>query len=340
MPTATVLVTGVSGFIAKHCAVDLLNHGYRVRGTVRSLAKSGAVRDTIAKHADPALLEFAEADLMSDKGWAEAMNGVDGVLHVASPFIIAEPKHPDDLIKPAVDGTLRVLAAAHAAGVKRFVHTSSTVAVAYGHPHARTAPFTEDDWTDVTSPVVSTYGKSKTLAERAARDYVAQKQPPFHYCSINPGLVCGPALDADIGASADLIRQFLAGKYPGAPRLAMPVVDVRDVATMHRLGLETSEPSGGRYLGVSETAWFIDIARVLRDKLGDKARRVPRFELPDLMVKLVGLVDKQARATAPDLGRSLAVDTSRTRQALGIRFRPMSESVPAMGESLIALGLV
>ena len=331
----TVLVTGISGFIAKHCAVEMLNHGYRVRGTVRSLAKAGGVRDTISRHADASRLEFAETDLLSDKGWAEAMNGVGAVLHVASPFIFTEPKHPDDLIRPAVEGTKRVLRAAAAAGIQRFVHTSSVVAVIYGHPRERTAPFTENDWTDVTNANVGTYAKSKTLAERAARDFMEAERPSFHYSSVNPGLVYGPALDADIGTSADLIRQFLQGKYPGVPRLALPVVDVRDVATAHRLAMETDESSGGRYIAVSETAWFIEMARAIRERL-----RAPRFELPNFVVRLVGVFDAQARASVPDLGAFPEVDNALTRKALGMKFRPLSESVPATAESLIRLGLV
>lgn len=339
MANPTVLVTGASGFIAKHCAVDLINAGYHVRGTVRSLAKAGAVRETVGRHADAGKLEFCAADLLSDTGWREAMEGVVGVLHLASPFTLEEPRHPDDHVRPAVEGTLRVMKAAADVGIPRFVQTSSTVAIIYGHPHARTAAFTEDDWTDIDAPGVSSYARSKTLAERAARDFVVGERPPFHFATVNPGFVLGPALDADIGASVGLIRMFLKGKYPGVPRLRMPVVDVRDVARAHRLALQTGEPSGGRYLAVSESPWMIEFARAIRRRLGARAWLVPRIELPDLAVNLIGFVDAATRAALPELGRDVRIDNSRTRTALGMDFIPLSESAPATAESLIRLGL-
>jgi dihydroflavonol-4-reductase len=335
----TVLVTGISGFIAKHCAVEMLNAGYAVRGTVRSMVRAAAVRDTLARHADVARLSFAEADLESDAGWSAAVAGCAHVLHLASPFPAAQPRDEQDLIRPAVEGTLRVLRAAVAAGVERLVQTSSMAAVAYGHPRERSEPFTEDDWTRVESPGVTAYTKSKTLAERAARDFVASDGGGLHYSSVNPGLVLGPALDRDIGTSAELVQQFLKGKYPGAPRLMIPCVDVRDVARMHRLALETSAPSGGRYLGAAGSLWLVDIARALREQLGDAARRVPSRELPDWAVRLVALFDPAARVAVPELGRHLRVDTSRTRRSLGIEFIPATEAVAATGRSLIEFGL-
>ncbi|MEZ5661128.1 MAG: aldehyde reductase [Burkholderiaceae bacterium] len=340
MSDATVLVTGISGFIAKHCALDLLEHGYRVRGTVRSTDKAEAVRATLAAHADVSGLDFAQADLMSDAGWSEAMQGVHGVLHVASPFPLAQPKDEDELIRPAVDGTLRVLRAAKAAGVKRFVQTSSSVAVMHGHGNARPGVFTEAVWTNPDGPHVTAYAKSKTLAERAARDYVAKEYPEAHFASVNPGLVLGPLLDTDAGSSADLIASCLRGKYPGSPRLSFPVVDVRDVAIAHRLALETSAPSGGRYLAVSGAVWFKDLMSPIKSALGDRARRIPSRELPNFMVKLVSIFDPEVRTILPELGLEVRIDNSATRAALGMEFRPHTESAPAMAESLMRLGLV
>lgn len=340
MPTAPVLITGISGFIAKHCAVELLNAGYRVRGTVRKGTAREAVRATLGQHADVGALEFVEADLLSDDRWTKAVDGCSGVLHVASPFPSSQPKDENVLIRPAVDGTLRVLRAASAAGVPRFVQTSSMVAVMYGHARARTAPYTEADWTIVESPGVTAYAKSKTLAERAAREFVAGERGGPCYASVNPGLVLGPALDRDIGTSADLIRSFLRGKYPGCPRLSMPCVDVRDVARMHRLALEADQPSGARYLAVAESIWFIDLARAIREALGRPARRVPTRLLPDWAVKLVALFDPMARQAVPDLGRWYGVDNSQTRRALGIEFIPAGKAAAATAESLVRLGLV
>ena len=334
-----ILITGISGFIAKHCAVELLRHGYKVRGTLRSLSKAGEVRVTLAKNAGSADIEFVEADLGSDKGWDEAAKGAYGVLHVASPFPVAQPKDENELIRPAVDGTMRVLKAAIAAGAARFVQTSSSVAVMYGHSKDRTAAFTESDWSNLDGPGISAYAKSKTLAEQAARGYVAEMKPDLHFSTVNPGFVLGPLLDRDMGTSGEVIQMFLKGKYPGCPKLSFATVDVRDIAKMHRLALETAEPSGGRYVGVSETAWFIDMMRPIKAKLGEKARKVPSRELPNFMVKLIGMFDPAARGVVPELGHFMKVDNSRTRRALDIEFIPVTESAPAMAQSLVDLGL-
>ena len=338
--TKTVLITGISGFIAKHCAVELLEAGYRVRGTVRDLSKAETVRATLTAYADADRLDFAEADLLADDGWGAAMQGVDGVLHLASPFPLAQPSDPDKLVRPAVEGTRRVFGAARRPSVGRLVQTSSVAAILAGHPREREAPYTEADWTIVDGPGVTAYERSKTLAEREGRAIAAEAGPSFHYSTVNPGFVLGPALDADVGASADLVLMMLRGKYPGMPRMSFPVVDVRDVAKAHRLALETSQPSGGRYLVASEPARMIDIARALRAGLGQEARKVPNRELPDFLVKIVALFDPAARSSVPKLGLHARFDNSQTREALGMDFIPLSESAPAMARSLIALGRV
>jgi len=335
-----ILVTGISGFIAKHCAIELLKHGYRVRGTVRSQAKADQVKATLGQHCDTARLEFVQADLLADAGWKQAMEGVYGVLHLASPFPLTEPKNPDDLLRPAIDGTLRVLKQAIAAQVQRFVHTSSVAAIIGGHPKKRKQPFTEDDWTQVNTKGVGSYTRSKTLAERAARDFIATSGTKMHYSTINPGFVLGPLLDRDMGSSGEAIQMFLRGKYPGCPKLSFPVVDVRDIAKMHRLALITTQASGGRYIGVSQTAWFLDMMRPIKAKLGVRAKRVPTFELPNFLIRLLALVDPAARSIAPDLGQFIQIDNSRTRSALGMEFMGVEESAPAMAQSLVNLGLV
>jgi len=340
MNDKVILVTGISGFIAKHCALELLKHGYAVRGTVRRMAKADETRATLSKHCDTSRLTFAEADLLDDKGWAAAMEGIGGVLHLASPFPAGEPKDPNELLRPAVDGTLRVLRAAVAASVSRVVQTSSMAAVLGGQREARTKPFTEDDWTNTDDPEVTTYYRSKTLAERAARDFVKSDGSKLHFSTINPGFVLGPVLDRDIGTSAEVIQMFLRGKYPGTPRIWFSVVDVRDVARMHRLALESDESSGGRYLAVSEATRFLDIARPIREKLGTVARKVPSRELPNFIVRMVALFDPTARTILPDLGFAFTVDNSRTRRSLKMDFIPVTESAPAMAASLVQLGLV
>jgi dihydroflavonol-4-reductase len=340
MPDKLILITGISGFIAKHCAVELLSHGYRVRGTVRSMAKADKVRATLAKHADVSTLEFVEADLSSDEGWAEAVRGAHGVLHVASPFPLEQPKDENELIRPAVDGTMRVLRSAVSAGVKRFVQTSSSVAIMYGHGDSHPQPFTEDDWSNLNGSHMSAYAKSKTIAERAARDFAAGEGKAMHFSTVNPGFVLGPLLDNDSGTSANAIALFLKGKYPGCPRLYFPCVDVRDIAKMHRLALETAEPSGGRHMGVAEVASFREMMISIKANLGEAARKVPVRELPNFVIRLIGIFDPAARGIVPELGKIAQVDNSRTRKTLGMEFIPVSEAAPATARSLVEHGLV
>jgi dihydroflavonol-4-reductase len=339
MTQRTALVTGISGFIAKHCAVELLKAGYRVRGTVRNLDRTAQVLDTLGKHADASAVEFAQADLMSDEGWAEAVDGCWGVLHVASPFPTSQPKDEQVVIRPAVDGTLRVLRAAKAGGVERFVQTSSVAAVSYGYPNHRTEPFTEADWTIVDGPGVTPYVKSKTLAERAAREWVQAEGGAMHFSSVNPGFVLGPALDTDVGASAEIIEMFLKGKYPGTPRVSFGCIDVRDVATMHLRALERDLPNGGRYIGSADCLWMIDIAQAIRTGLGGAGKKAPSRDLPNWMVKLVGLFDPTAKQIVPELGRELRIDNSATRAALQMDFIPARDAAVAMAKSLIDLGI-
>jgi dihydroflavonol-4-reductase len=335
-----ILVTGISGFIGKHCALELLNHGYKVRGTVRNLDKAEQVKSILAKHCDVSALEFVATDLMSDDNWPAAMQNVYGVLHVASPVAVAQPKDPEELIQPARQGTMRAIRSAAEAGVKRFIHTSSIAAVYHGYPPSRTAPFTEDDWTIVATPGVTAYAKSKALAERVARDFIEAGKSQMYYASINPGIVLGPVLDGDLSPSAKLVQDLMRGKYPGCPRLAFSFVDVRDVAKMHRLALESSQPSGGRYIAAAEVAWLVDLARAIKSKLGAPAYKVPRLEVPNLLVRLSSLFDPEVRSILPDLGHPLFLDNSRTIAALGIKFIPLAEAAPATAQSLLDLKLV
>lgn len=330
-----VLVTGITGFIAKHVAREFLEAGYSVRGTVRSLRKGRTVGETLKPHGE---VELVEADLNSDAGWEAAVDGCNCVAHVASPFPLGQPRHEEELIRPAVDGTLRVLRAAGRAGARRFVLTSSSAAVLAGQPADR-AVFTEDDWAHLDSPATGAYAKSKTLAERAAREFVGEVGTKMHFATVNPGFVLGPPLDATIGSSLSVIQMLLDGKYPGCPRLCFPSVDVRDVAKAHRLAMETQEPSGGRYVAVGDSAWLVELARALKAALGEKARRVPRGELPYFVVRLVALFDPAVRGVLSEIGIERRIDNSRTRKALGMTFRPSTEAAVDAGRRLIEMGL-
>ena len=341
MTKKRVLITGISGFIAGHTAVAFLNAGYEVRGTVRSLDKIDKTKKTLAKHADVLKLEFVEADLWSDDGWDVAVKGCSYVVHMASPFPLNSPKNEDDIIRPAVDGTLRVLKAAIQNGVERFVQTSSTVAVTAGHSQDRVDAFTEDDWTNLEGAGVTAYVKSKTLAEKAARDFISNSNSEMHFSTVNPSLVLGPMLGAEFGASLEIVQMFLSGKYPATPKIMFPVVDVRDVAKMHLLAIETNAQSGGRYLAVSDTISMNDFSKCLKTGLGDKARKAPTREMPNWLFRFISLFDKSAKDIVSELGRIYTVDNSKTRKTLKMKeFISANDAIVAAGKSLVDNNLV
>src|SRR5580692_11162895 len=263
-----VLVTGGSGFIASHAILQLLNAGHSVRATVRDLKRESEVRAMLKQGGVQAgdRLSFFAADLQSEAGWAAAVGDCDYVLHVASPFPAGVPQHEDELIVPAREGALRVLRAARAALVKRVVLTSSFAAIGYGHP-ARTTPFDERDWTDL-SGRVSAYGKSKTLAERAAWDFIAREGGALELAVVNPAAVFGPVLSADYSTSILILKTMLDGGMPGLPRLYFGVVDVRDVADLHLRAMTNPAARGQRFLAVAgKSMSILDIAKVLKRRM-------------------------------------------------------------------------
>ncbi|KZC42241.1 MULTISPECIES: SDR family oxidoreductase [Rhodanobacter] len=338
----TVLVTGGSGFIGSHCILQLLAAGHRVRTSVRSLGREAAVRAMLKQGgAEPGeRLSFVEADLECDAGWPQAVAGCDYVLHVASPFPPDLPQHEDELIAPARDGALRVLRAARDAGVRRVVLTSSFAAVGYGHA-PQTAPFDETDWTDLDGEGVLPYVKSKTLAERAAWDFIAREGGTLELAVVNPVGVFGPVLGPDYSTSILLVQRLMDGAVPGCPQLCFGVVDVRDVAELHLRAMTDPAAAGERFLAVAgDFMWIREIARTLRQQLGAAARRVPRRQLPNWLVRLAALRDPAVRQILPELGMSKNASAAKARRVLGWSPRAPQDAVVASAESLLRLGLL
>lgn len=338
---ATVLVTGGSGFIGSHAILQALAAGLDVRSSVRNLRREGELRALLranGAHAD-APLRFFAADLAGDAGWAEAVAGCDYVLHIASPFPAGIPKHEDELIVPARDGALRVLRAARNAGVKRVVLTSSFAAIGYGHPERR-APFDETTWTNLDVSVAA-YTKSKTLAERAAWDFIAREGGGLELSVVNPVGVFGPVLGADYATSIQLVQRLMTGSMPGCPRLRFGVVDVRDVVDLHLRAMADPAANGERFLAVAGDFLRVqEMARVLRTRLGDAARKVPTRELPDWLVKLVAMFDPTVRQIVPDLGKYKNASADKARRLLGWSPRSNQDALVATAESLLRLGLL
>ena len=337
MGRGRVLVTGASGYIAAFVIQALIAEGWSVRGTVRSAAKGDAVRAALGLTADQ--LPLVAADLTSDAGWDAAVAGCDFVQHIASPLSTNAPKSDDELIVPARDGALRVLRAAKAAGVKRVVMTSSSAAICYGMTTPRQV-FTEADWTDLASRDTYAYVKSKTIAERAARDWIASDGGGMEFCTINPGMVLGPVLGGDFSGSLVVVTKLLDGALPGCPRFGFPLVDVRDIAAAHLAAMTAPGMAGERFLCAGKFMWMRDIADVLKARLGDKAKRVPSRNLPDWLVRLTALFDAEVRLALPELGRERICDASHAKSTLGWTMRPAEETIVDCARSLIAHGLV
>jgi nucleoside-diphosphate-sugar epimerase len=337
-----VLVTGGSGFIGAHCILQLLQAGYQVRTTVRSLAREADVRAMLRTGGVDAgdRLSFVAADLTTDAGWPEAVAGCAYVLHVASPFPQSLPKHEDDLIVPAREVALRVLRAARDAGVKRVVLTSSFAAIGYGQK-PQNAPFTEDNWTDPNGPDVRPYTKSKTLAERAAWDFIAREGGALELSVVNPVGVLGPVLGPDYSTSILLVQRLMDGAMPGCPRLIFGIVDVRDVADLHIRAMTDPAAKGERFLALTGDFMSMqDIAKVLKARMGAAARRVPTNQLPDFLVRLAAMRDPAVQQILPELGKYKNGSNEKARRLLGWAPRSREDAIVATAESMIALGLL
>ncbi len=334
----TVLVTGGSGFLGGWCAIELLRRGYRVRTTVRDLAREPDVRAAVASEVDAGdRLSVLAADLRGDDGWEQAAHGCDYVLHVASPFPPAQPKDPDELIVPAREGTLRVLRASLDAGVKRVVVTSSVAAIAGGR--RSTAPLTEEDWTDLDNPDLTPYVRSKTLAEQAAWDLVRERGEVEKLVVVNPGAILGPVFSADRSYSIEMVERLLKG-IPGAPRIGFSIVDVRDVADLQLRAMTAPEAGGERFIAVASFQWMSEVAEMLRDRLGGAAAKVPKRTVPNLVVRAMAVFDPGIRSVVGQLGRKTELSHEKAETVLGWSPRPVEDTVAECGRSLIDKGVV
>jgi len=339
---STILVTGGTGFIGSHSILQLLAAGHRVRTTVRNLKREGDVRAMLKEGAaDPGdRLSFIAADLENDAGWAEAVAGCEYVLHVASPFPQTVPKHEDELIVPAREGALRVLHASRDAGVKRVVLTSSFAAIGYGQKPQAT-PFDETSWTDPNGDDVLPYVKSKTLSERAAWDFIAKEGGGLELSVVNPVGVFGPVLGPDYSTSILLVQRMMDGALPGCPQIYFGAVDVRDVADLHIRAMTSPAAKGERFLAVAgDFMSLLDIAKVLKNRMGVSAKRVPTRQLPNWLVRLAALRDPAVKQILPELGKRKNGTNEKARRVLGWAPRSNEESIVATAESLVRLGLL
>ncbi|WP_041710645.1 SDR family oxidoreductase [Prochlorococcus marinus] len=327
-----VLVTGASGFIALHCIHELLKEGYIVKGSLRNMKRAEEVRKSLKIDSENHKLEFCKLDLLHDEGWDEAAFDCDYLLHVASPFTIAEPKRESLLINPALEGTIRALnASKKSSKVKKVVLTSSMAAIAYGHDKQLCTP---QDWTDTTKNV-GAYVKSKTIAEKAAWDFVHNDNDhSFSMTTINPGMVFGPLLSDDIdGASAELLSKMINGKFPALPDAYFTVVDVRDVAKLHVDSLRNNKSDNKRIIATSPQG--INIMKISKILRKNGYTKTPQKFIPTKMINSLASFNKEMKSMANMVNRgSYGADISETISIFNWEPISLEKTLIDMGNSL------
>ena len=337
---STVLVTGASGFIGSRCVLALLKKGYSVRATVRSESRIEQLQALIKAHyPDNADMEYVTATLDSDTGWDNAVTGCESVLHLASPLPVKQPKNPNELIQPARDGALRVIAAATRGRVKRVVMTSSTAAVNGSRSTNKDYIYSEKDWTDLNDKTLTPYNQSKTIAEKAAWEFV-NKEKSIELTTICPSLVCGPALEAKVNSSLEVVTRLMDGSFPLIPPIGFGFVDVRDVADLHILAMESPQAAGNRFIAASGFMWLHEIAATLRNNFGEEAKKVATRKAPAWFVRLLAILDPAINTIVPDLNQYRRVSNEKSKKELGLKPRTPEEAVISTAKSLLAYELI
>ncbi len=345
MTQQTVLVTGATGFIASHCILKLAEAGYKIRGTTRDLSRVASIEKSLTAASDEYAggaiinIDWFLTNLKEDKGWDEAMSGCDYVLHVASPLSLEKPKHEDDLIIPAREGTLRVLNAASKHNIKRVVVTSSVAAIIHGHGN-RDGPFTEKDWSNPNAKSCSAYSRSKTYAERAAWAFMQEDTSGMELSCVNPSVVLGPILEKDYGISVSIVKKLLNGSFPVLPKISLNLVDVRDVAALHLLAMTHANAAGERFICNEKDLWLEDIATVLRQHLPAYTKRLPKRILPNWLVKCVSPFDSRMHNIKYQLSKQNKIDSSKAKNILGWQSRPYKEAINASADSLLKFKII
>jgi dihydroflavonol-4-reductase len=338
--TKKILVTGANGFIGLHTVLHFLKSGYNLCATVRTEEQGEKVHQTLAKHVDTNKLEFICTDLTKDQGWDQAVSGCDFVLHLASPFPSEAPKDENELIIPAREGTLRVLHAAQKGGVKRVVLVSSVAAITGGHERENRT-FNESDWTDL-SKTDYAYSKSKTLAERAAWEFIKspENKNGLQLVSVNPSNVFGPVLDNRHHTSTEWFLTLLRHEIPGLTRTQLNFVDVRDLVQMIEKAMIMPEAAGKRFIANGASVQLQEFALLLDHNFASRGYRVPTRVLPDWLVRFFAILVPKTKPVIDTLGWRHVISTEQAHSTLGWQPRPYEGTILEMAQSMMEQGMV
>lgn len=341
MKKTKVLLTGVSGFLGSHTAIQLLEKDYQVVGTLRDINRAESIKEMIGKHTLKINnLSFVEANLNDQNAWKNLTQGMDYIQHIASPFPRELPKNEDDLILPAKNGTLNILKAASVNGVKRVVITSSIAAIVYGKSkNHRNGVFDETHWTDANNKKDNTpYFRSKTIAEKAAWDFIKSDNSGLELTTVCPGAMLGPILEKDFGTSASIVIKAMDGSMPALADIGFDVVDVRSIADLLILAMESPKAPNQRYIGTTGFMKFKEVAQVLKKEY--PKRKIPSLMLPNFVVRLFSNIDKSLKPVLVDLGVERKTANSKARKELDWNPLSNNEAILACAKSVIEMGII